>query len=127
MGKKKLLSIEDNPANRKIIYDLFTIRGGYEVIEAADGSEGLEKVKSEKPDLVLTDIQLPIMDGLKVTRAIRENPDPSINRIPVIIVTSYAMSGDAEKGYAAGCNAYFTKPYNLKELLETAEKLLKEK
>lgn len=124
MGEpKKILSIEDNPANRKIIFDLLTIRG-YKVIEAVDGKEGLDKLKVEIPDLVLTDIQLPVMDGLKVTKAIREDPDPRINKLPIIIVTSYAMSGDALKGQEAGCNAYLTKPYNFKLLLETVGKLV---
>jgi CheY-like chemotaxis protein len=125
--KKKILSIEDNPANRKIVHDFLSIRGGYNVIDAVDGLEGLEKVKKEKPDLILTDIQLPGMDGLQVIKAIREDPDPSISTIPIIVLSSYAMKGDSEKGYAAGCDAYFTKPLALKQLMETVKNLLEAK
>jgi CheY-like chemotaxis protein len=125
MEKKKILSIEDNSANRKIIHDLLTIRGGYEVIEAVDGKEGLKKVESDKPDLILVDIQLPVMDGLEVTRNIRKHPDPAINQIPIIIITSYAMAEKKKKGFEAGCSAYLAKPLNLKELMETINKFFK--
>ena len=125
MKKKKILSIEDNTANRKIIYDFLTLRGGYEVIEATNGNEGLRKIENERPDLVLVDIQLPEMDGLEITKIIRNNADPCINKLPIIIISSFAMNGDKKKGFEAGCNAYFVKPLKLKELLETVNRLLK--
>ena len=99
---KKVLSIEDNAANRKIIFDLLTSQG-YEVIEACDGKEGLKKVKSEKPDLILMDVQLPEMDGFQVLKEIRKTEE--IKNIPVVILSSYAMQGDSDRGFAAGCNA----------------------
>ncbi|NQU16735.1 MAG: response regulator [Candidatus Saganbacteria bacterium] len=118
---KRILSIDDNPANRKIIFDLLTNQG-YEIIEAVDGREGLKKAKDLKPDLILMDIQLPEMDGFEVLKLVRAGRETK--NIPVIILSSYAMPGDAEKGLAAGCNAYLPKPYNLKELLETIRKLI---
>lgn len=118
---KRVLSIEDNQANRKIIFDLLTSQG-YEVLEANDGKKGLEKAKKEKPDLVLMDIQLPEMDGYQVIKAMRETD--SAKEIPVIVLSSYAMPGDRDKGLEAGCNEYLTKPYNFKILLEKIKKYI---
>ena len=110
----RIIVVEDNEDNRRIMRDLL-ITAGFEVIEAVDGKEGLSVAATERPDLILMDLQLPVFDGLEVTRRIRS--DPVTRHIPVIAVTSYAMSGDNEKAIAAGCDAYFAKPVSPRALL----------
>ncbi len=103
----KILIIEDNEQNlyliRYILEDC-----GYEVFSALDGKSGIELVASIMPDLILLDIQLPVMDGYAVARTLRTNPD--LADTPIIAVTSYAMSGDREKAMEAGCSGYIEKP-----------------
>ena len=111
---KRILIIEDQEDNRRIMRDLLTA-SGYGVIEAMTGEEGLELARREVPDLILMDIQLPGMDGYEVTRRIKA--DGALKPIPVIAVTSYALSGDDRKAYAAGCDGYVTKPVSPKVLL----------
>jgi CheY-like chemotaxis protein len=107
MSGKNILLVEDNPVNRRLA--VFLLRAqGYEVREATTGLEALEMLEKEHPDLIVMDIQLPGMDGLEVTRKIKEQPTTA--DIPVIAVTSYAMKGDREKALAAGCVGYVTKP-----------------
>lgn len=122
MDQKVILSVEDNEANRKIIRDLFT-RRGYRVIEAVHGEEGVRMAKQEKPDLILMDVQLPRMDGYEATRRIKA--DPELRSIPIIAVTSYALSGDKEKALEAGCEDYVAKPFRPRELLAKVEVLLR--
>lgn len=111
---KRILVIEDQEDNRKIVRDLVTA-SGYELVEAATGEEGLELAESERPDLILMDIQLPGLDGYEVTRRIKANP--GLRHIPIIVVTSYALSGDDKKAFAAGCDGYVTKPFSPRLLL----------
>lgn len=120
--KKTILSIEDNPYNREMVRDLFESRG-YCVIEAVDGEEGILMAEKEKPDLVLLDIRLPKISGYEVAKKIRANPQ--LKNIPIIALTSYALSGDEKKALEAGCDAYITKPYDPKLMLEKAESFLK--
>jgi len=110
----KILVIEDQEDNRRILRDLLTSTG-YEVIEAVTGSEGVQMAVSEQPDLILMDIQLPGIDGYEATRQIKAYPD--LQQTPIIAVTSYALSGDDAKAYAAGCDDYVTKPFSPKALL----------
>jgi len=112
---KRILVIEDHEENRRLLRDLLT-SFGYELIEAVTGEEGLTAAEAERPDLVLMDIQLPGIDGYETTRRIKAKP--ALNHIPVIAVTSYALSGDDVKAFAAGCDAYVTKPFDPAELLE---------
>ena len=112
---KRILVIEDHEENRRLLRDLLT-SFGYELIEAVTGEEGLTAAVAERPDLVLMDIQLPGIDGYETTRRIKQ--DPSLRQTPVIAVTSYALSGDDVKAFAAGCDAYVTKPFDPAELLE---------
>jgi two-component system cell cycle response regulator DivK len=101
------LCIEDNEQNYYLIKVLLNTRD-YEVLWARDGQEGIEKADQSRPDLILLDIQLPIMDGYEVAKRLRSNPE--LDKIPVVAVTSYAMSGDREKALNAGCNGYIEKP-----------------
>jgi len=98
---KRILVIEDQEDNRTILRDLLT-SVGYELIEATNGEEGVKLAEQEKPDLILMDIQLPVMDGYEVTRRIKA--DPALWHIPIIAVTSYALSGDEAKTREAGCD-----------------------
>lgn len=111
---KRILVVEDQEDNRRIMRDLLTT-AGFEVIEAMDGKEGVSVAATERPNLILMDLQLPVLDGLEATRQIKS--DPATSHIPVIAVTSYAMSGDNEKALAAGCDAYFAKPVSPRMLL----------
>jgi two-component system cell cycle response regulator DivK len=113
MGKR-ILVVEDQEDNRQILRDLLT-NAGYEIIEAENGEEGLAVAAREQPDLILMDIQLPLLDGYEVTRRIKA--DPALRAIPIIAVTSYALSGDESKAQAAGCDAYIAKPYSPRALL----------
>jgi two-component system cell cycle response regulator DivK len=111
---KRILVVEDTEDNRQIMRDLFT-NVGYELIEAVTGEEGVRMAEAERPDLILMDIQLPVMDGYEATRRIKANP--ALKHIPIIAVTSYALSGDEEKTRAAGCDAYVSKPFSPRQLL----------
>jgi two-component system cell cycle response regulator DivK len=111
---KRILVVEDHEENRRIMRDLLT-HAGYEMLEARTGEDGVTAAARERPDLILMDIQLPGIDGYEVTRRIRA--DPALRAIPIIAVTSYALSGDDVKALAAGCDAYVTKPFSPRALL----------
>jgi len=111
---KRILLVEDQEDARRIVRDLLAV-SDYELVEATTGEEGLALAERERPDLILMDIQLPGLDGYEVTRRIKANP--ALNHIPIIAVTSYALSGDEQKAYAAGCNGYVTKPFSPRVLL----------
>jgi two-component system, cell cycle response regulator DivK len=118
---KRVLVIEDTPDNRQIIRDLLTA-SGFEVIEATDGAAGVAMAAKELPNLILMDIQLPVMDGYEATRRIKA--DPTTSHIPIIAVTSYALSGYEEKTRAAGCDGYVAKPFSPRELLALVREFL---
>ena len=111
---KRILVVEDQEDNRRILRDLLTSKG-YEVIEAVDGEEGVTMAGKHIPDLILMDIQLPGLDGYEATRRIKSNTD--LAGIPIIAVTSYALSGDETKAKEAGCDDYISKPYSPRALL----------
>ena len=111
---KRILVVEDHEENRRIVRDLLT-SAGYEMIEAVTGEEGVKLAETQRPDLILMDIQLPGLDGYEATRRIKANP--ALSRIPIIAVTSYALSGDDVKAREAGCDAYVTKPFSPRALL----------
>lgn len=111
---KRILVVEDQEDNRTILRDLLT-SAGFTVIEARDGAEGLAVALAEPPDLVLMDIQMPVMDGHEATRRLKAAP--LTRAIPVIVVTSYALSGDEAKARAAGADGYIAKPYSPRALL----------
>ena len=111
---KCILVVEDQEDNRQILRDLLG-SAGYDLTEAENGEEAIAAVARRQPDLILMDIQLPVMDGYEATRRIRTNPD--LKSVPIIAVTSYALAGDEDKALAAGCNGYVTKPYSPRDLL----------
>ena len=117
----KLLLVEDNEMNRDMLSRRLE-RKGYQVVMAIDGGQGVALAQSEKPDLILMDMSLPVLDGWEATRKIKA--DPSVAAVPVIALTAHAMAGDQEKCVAAGCDDYDTKPVDLARLLGKIELLL---
>jgi two-component system, cell cycle response regulator DivK len=111
---QRILVIEDQDDLRAILRDFLTA-SGYDIVEAVDGGEGVAKARSQRPDLILMDIQLPVLDGYEATRQIKADPD--LAETPVIAVSSFAMKGDEEKARASGCDGYVTKPYSPVKLL----------
>ena len=120
MGRH-ILVVEDQEDNRQILRDLLG-NAGYELSEAENGQEALSAITRRRPDLILMDIQLPVMDGYEATRRIKS--DPATTSIPIIVVTSYALSGDEGKARSAGCDAYVTKPYSPRQLLAKVKEFL---
>ena len=118
---KRILVVEDQEDNRQILRDLLT-SAAFEVIEAEDGEAGVAAAAANYPDLILMDIQLPILDGYEATRRLKA--DAALRSIPVIAVTSYALGGDENKARAAGCDAYITKPYSPRQLLAKVREYL---
>jgi two-component system, cell cycle response regulator DivK len=118
---KRILVVEDEEDNRRIVRDLLT-SVGYELIEAVTGPEGVTLATTHVPDLILMDIELPDLDGYEATRLIKANP--ALRHIPIIVVTSYALSGDDAKAFAAGCDAYLAKPLSPRTLLAKVREYL---
>lgn len=111
---KRILVVEDQEDNRRIVRDLLT-SVGYEVVEAVSGEDGVRMAETQAPDLILMDIQLPGLDGYEATRRIKANA--VLRQVPIIAVTSYALSGDDVRAFEAGCDAYVSKPYSPRALL----------
>src|SRR5262249_38846703 len=118
------LVVDDQEDLRGAIRDLLT-GSDYTVSEAADGEAGVAKAKSDNPDLILMDIQMPVIDGYEATRRIKG--DTALNPIPIVAVSSFAMKGDKEKARAAGCDHYVTKPYGPMQLLRLIRGFLGDK
>jgi len=120
---KRILVVEDQEDLRGVLRTLLT-GSGYAMLEAVDGETGVARAKSDLPDLILMDIQMPVLDGYEATRRIKADPD--LKGIPVIAVSSFAMKGDEEKARAAGCDHYVTKPYSPMQLLRVIRSTLGE-
>ncbi len=118
----KVLLVEDNEMNRDMLSRRLQ-RKGYEVLIAIDGAEGVSMGTEKKPDIILMDMSLPIIDGWTATQQLKNNPETQ--PIPIIALTAHAMAGDREKALAAGCDDYDTKPIELTRLLNKMENLLK--
>ncbi|MET0528663.1 MAG: response regulator [Microvirga sp.] len=121
MSLKRILIVEDTEDNRQILRDLLT-NAGFDIVEAHDGEAAVEAASEFRPDLILMDIQLPIMNGYEAIRRIKA--DTKLQLIPIIAVTSYALSEDKEKARAAGCDGYVAKPFSPRQLLATVRELL---
>jgi len=121
-SSQKILVVEDNQDNRELVVKVLKING-YQVIEAVDGEEAIEKTKNENPDLILMDLFIPKIDGYEVTRRLKSNID--LKSIPIIALTAHAMKGDMEKALAAGCDGYIPKPIDVRELPKQIEHFLK--
>jgi len=115
----KILVVEDNELNRKLIVAVLTYHG-YKTLEAMDGAEGIRAAREHMPDLILMDIQMPVMDGMTAVNVLKK--DPRTLGIKVIALTSFAMKGDRERFMAAGFADYIAKPINTRELPEIAKK-----
>ena len=118
---KRILVIEDTEDNRQIIRDLLT-SFDYELIEAVDGAEGVAMAQTHIPDLILMDIQLPVIDGYEATRRIRAIP--ALAKVPIVAVTSYALFGDEAKTREAGCDGYIAKPFSPRQMLAKVREVL---
>jgi two-component system cell cycle response regulator DivK len=123
MSGKTVLYVEDNEFNRKIVRQLL-VATTYRLLEATDGEQGVAMALDARPDLILMDIQLPKLSGLEATRRIRQ--DPRTAHVPIIAVTSFALSGDDQKALEAGASAYLAKPYSPRQMLELIRKLAPE-
>ncbi len=116
----RILLVEDNEMNRDMLSRRL-VRRGFEVEIAVDGQEGLDKARTCRPDLILMDMSLPVIDGWEATRRLKE--DPQCRHIPVVGLSAHAMAGDREKALAAGCDDYDTKPVDIKRLLDKIQRL----
>lgn len=117
----KILLVEDNDVNREMLSRRL-VKRGYDVNEAADGQQAVDSVEADRPDLVLMDMSLPVMDGWEATRRLKASEET--RDIPVIALTAHAMAQDKEKALGAGCDDYDTKPIELPRLIGKIEKFL---
>jgi two-component system cell cycle response regulator DivK len=118
----KILYVEDNDDNLYMLSLRFEAIGGYEIITAVDGAEGIAKAAAEKPDLILMDLNLPLIDGWEATRRLKA--DPVTRNIPIIALTAHAMAGDRDKALAAGSDDFDTKPVEFERLLAKVNQAL---
>jgi two-component system, cell cycle response regulator DivK len=120
MSQKKILVVDDTDWNRDLLVQL--LEDDYEVLQAADGAEGVRMTEKNKPDLILMDLGMPVMDGWEATKKIKANDD--LKHIPIIAVTSHAMVGDEIEARTAGCDDYLPKPIDEDLLLRKIKKFL---
>lgn len=119
--EKVILIVEDDLKNLKLARDLLQV-SGYTTLEASDGKQGVEIARERKPDLILMDIQMPVMDGLEATRILKT--DRETRDIPVIALTAFAMTGDEETVIEAGCDGYLTKPLDIREFVSMVSRYI---
>lgn len=122
--KYKILAVDDEPHIRRLV-QVNLERHGYEVVTASDGKDALEKVASEKPDLVVLDVMMPYMDGFEVLQTLRKNPET--RDLPVIMLTAKAQDADVFRGWQSGADLYLTKPFNPMELISFVKRIFKSK
>lgn len=121
---RKILVVDDNQDSRELVVKLLKNKG-YQIIEAVDGEDALQKAFTERPDLILMDISIPKLDGYEVTRRLKSQE--GFKNTPIIALTAHAMRGDMEKALNAGCEGYITKPINIHELPEQIRYYLKDR
>ena len=119
--EKVILIVEDDPKNLKLFRDLLQV-SGYTTLEATDGKQGVELAREKKPDLILMDIQMPVMDGLEATKLLKNND--VTKDIPIVALTAYAMQGDEEKMREAGFDGYISKPIDVKGFLKKISEVI---
>ena len=122
MANKTILVIEDDAVNMKLVTSLLEM-GNYFILEALDGETGIRLAREHQPDLILMDIQLPGIDGLSATRAMKD--EPALNHTPIVALTAHAMVGDKEKALEAGCTGYISKPIDIKDFLYNIDRFFK--
>jgi len=122
MPTYKVLIVEDSPTMRQLIVFALKRLRGLNIVEANDGVDGLKKLSSDKFDLIFTDINMPIMDGLKLVSLVRN--DPGYKQVPIVIITTEGASEDRERALALGANDYITKPIQTTQILDVAKRLL---
>ncbi len=120
MTKKRILYVEDNPQNKRLVNKVLTAKG-YQVLEAEDGLQGVDMALTERPDLILMDINIPGVDGMEATARLKAS---DVKYIPIIALTANAMRGDRERIMAAGCDEYLQKPLSNALLLETVQRFI---
>ena len=121
---KKILIVDDNEDSRDLVVKVLKNKG-YQMVEAVDGEDALEKAESENPDIILLDISIPKLDGYEVTRRLKSRE--KFRNIPIIALTAHAMKGDKEKALEAGCDGYISKPINVHELPDQIKSYMKDK
>ncbi len=117
-----ILLVEDNLHNRKIFQGVLA-HAGFKVVEAEDGGKALSAVTAERPDLILMDLSIPVVDGWECTRRLKA--DPATRSIPIIALTAHAMRGDEERARGAGCDGYLSKPISPKRVVEEVKRVLR--
>jgi len=122
MGNGRILFLEDDNDTYELVRFMLE-RAGYQALRAVNGKDGLEIAHREQPDLILADLSMPEMDGWEATRKLKA--DPATQHIPIIALTAHTLPGDRQRALKAGCNAYLTKPINLKVFLETVDKFMR--
>ena len=118
----KILYIEDNDDNVYMLKMRLELLGDYEVLAAENGEKGCEMAATEQPDLILMDLEMPVVDGWEATRWLRDNPQT--RDVPIIALSAHALAGEREKALAAGCNEFDTKPIEFDRLVETLRRVL---
>jgi CheY-like chemotaxis protein len=121
IGGKTVLLVEDNEDNR-IVYSTILQHFGYTVMEALNGEEGIAKARAERPDLILMDISIPVIDGWEATQVLKR--DPETRGIPIIALTAHALASDREKAMEVGCDSYLAKPCEPKAVVSEVEKFI---
>jgi CheY-like chemotaxis protein len=124
MNNSRILVVDDNPTNLKLVSDLLEW-SGYEILRAGDAEEALRVLRTSMPDLILMDIALPGMDGLTFTRQLKS--DSSTKHIRIVALTAFAMKGDEQKAFAAGCDGYIAKPIDTRTLPDQVARILESK
>jgi len=122
MSNERILVVDDNPANMKLVSDLLEW-SGYQISKAMNAEQALEAIRQTKPDLILMDISLPGMDGLTLTRKLKA--DDATKRIRIVALTAFAMKGDEQKAFDAGCDGYITKPIDTRKLPDQIARVLR--
>ena len=121
---KKILIVDDNQDSRELVVKVLKNKG-YEIVEATDGEEAIEKAVGERPDLILLDISIPKLDGYEVTRRLKSQEE--FRGTPIVALTAHAMKGDRAKALEAGCEGYISKPINIRELPDQVKSYIKGK